>query len=563
MFAKTNAYFLTNYLPYTLTLTSPVDGTTGRQNGDQGEYPWTSNLPYASIPPGGDSWFELISETTIIGTPMNGNWASCELNYDFTDINGGKHRCTYTVNNSGYVWVVSMDLAADGTTYVGSTEVFQITPNAGPHQNVPGYEACTILSKPAEVTIDAGQDLAGATSVMANLWPQGTDPDYTPTTGVTYTPNSPWARGSAMVVNGTSADVSLTMLAGDSTSETTSLDVTLAWSTTLSILGLVNQKLSASISGGESWQQSVSLSSSEGMTIPAGQQGWLEWCTTSAQVTGDFTFTWTPPSGGYTPAGITYHVNNVTITQPGYSAGSVTWQPNSEAIPSPASSIGGSVKATLAPPFDLAAGDSATVIDAATDPADANTAMALWSNATNKQFTPTTNPVYSATQPQIVSSRYQVPATWKNPESFSFNSTQTTTSGWSLGGSVGAETTLGVVGFANASVSVEFTAKHEWDTTSTDSQTIEFDIPPGHIGWVTGSTGQVTYTGDFAFTANSTNYVVKNVTITNPGSPDCGPKAAFTYYAVVEELAPSVADSIDRPGLAAEAGSRQELAPAR
>jgi len=432
-----------------------------------------------------------------------------------------------------------------------------ITPAAGPHQNVPGHEACTILSKPAEFTIDASQDQAAATSLMTNLWPQGTDRDYTPTTGVTYTPNSPWARGSAMVVNGSSEDVSLTMEAGDSTSETTSLAVTLAWSTSLGILGLVNQKLSASITGGVSWANSVSLSSSEGMTIPAGQQGWLQWCTTSAQVTGDFTFTWTPPSGGETPAGITYHVNNVTITQPGYAQGAITWQPYSEAIASNSSSsprLG--APPTPAPPLEFTAGDSATVIDAATDPNDANTAMALWSTATNQKFTPTTNPMYAATQPQIVSSRYQVPANWKNPESFSFNSTQSTTSGWSLGGSVGAETTLGIVGFANASVSIQFTANHEWDTTSSDSQTIGFDIPPGHIGWVTGSAGQVSYTGDFAFTANGVNYVVKNVTITNPGAPDCGPKAAFTYYAVVEALPPSVANTITQPGLAAEALAR-------
>jgi hypothetical protein len=415
------------------------------------------------------------------------------------------------------------------------------------------FQVNCVLTNPAEATIDASQDSAAATSVMANLWSQGTDKDFTATAPVTFTPNTPWARGSAMVVNGTEVPVSLTMESGDTTSETTSLALTLAWSTSLNILDLVNQKLSASITGGETWQNSVTLSSTEGVTIDPGLQGYLQWATESAVVTGDFTFTWTPPSGGVTAAGITYHVNNVTITQPGFAQSAITWQPYSETIPaSTSTSAGVGARSAVALRPKHIVGDSAIVIDAVTDPDRAAAAMALWPTASegSQSFSATTSPVYSATQPQVVSSRYEIPAKWHNAELCSFESTLSNTSGWSIAGSVGAETTLSALGFANASVSITFTDSHEWDTTFFNSQTIAFEISPGNIGWVEGSTGQVTFTGDFVFTANGTNYMVKNVTITNPGSADCGPDAAFTYYAVIQPLSTSAADAITRPGLA-------------
>jgi hypothetical protein len=540
-FATVQPYGLANFMPYTMNLTY----YSASQQGDS-DWNCFQQMPAQTILPGANMVFSLITERQ----PPAKNDATAELHYDFTDVDGGQHRCRYLVGPDGYLYVYSQDLS-DGT-YANSVATFEITESAW-------YQVNCVLTKSAEVTIDAGQDAATATSVVANLWPQGTDQDFTATAPVQYTTGSPFVRGSAMVVNGTEVPVSLTMAAGDTTSETTSLALTLAWSTSLNILDLVNQKLSASITGGESWQQSVSLSSSEGMTIEPGQQGWLQWSTVSAVVTGDFTFTWTPVSGNVTPAGVTYHVNNVTITQPGFSESAITWEPYSEAIQaSPSTPAGVRARSAVALRPELIVGDSAVVIDAVTDPAGAANAMALWPTAPkeSQSFTATTNPVYSATQPTTVSNHYQVPAKWPNAESFSFDSTLSTTSGWSIGGSVGMETTLSALGFANASVSITFTASHEWDTTSSNSQTIGFEISPGYIGWVEGSTGQVTFTGDFAFTADGTDYVVKNVTITNPGSADCGPDAAFTYYAVIQPLSPSAADAMTRPGLAAEPYAR-------
>lgn len=546
MFSVNNPYGLANHLPYTMTLTYSAASQTGGAGGwiiNEGQYIYT---PSKTILPAADMVFELLTETDPAGNAKGGNWCTAELHYDFTDADGIQHRCLYKVSPAATLYVLSMD-STDGTNYTESTDTFEIV------QELPNSIGC-LLTHPAVATIDASQDAAAATSVMANLWSQGTGKDFTATAPVKFTPNTPFVRGSAMVVNGTKVPVSLTMESGDTTSETTSLALTLAWSTSLNILDLVNQKLSASITGGETWSKSVTLSSSETMTIEPGLQGYLEWATVSAVVTGDFTFTWTPPSGGTTAAGITYQVNNVTITQPGFAQSAITWSPYSETIP-PSTSASAGVGATSAVALrpQLIVSDSTVVIDAVTDPGPAATAMALWPTASegSQSFTATTSPVYSATQPQIVSSRYEIPATWPNPELCSFESTLSNTSGWSIGGSVSAETTLSALGFANASVSITFTDSHEWDTTFSNSQTIAFEISPGNIGWVEGSTGQVTFTGDFAFTADGTDYVVKNVTITNPGSADCGPDAAFTYYAVIHPLPPSAADALTRPGWAA------------
>jgi len=547
MYSVNTTYGLANHLPYTMTLTysaaSQPGGGAGGWVVNEGQYIYT---PSKTILPAAPMIFELLTETDILGTPVAGNWCTAELHYDFTDADGGQHRCLYKVSPAGTLVVLSMD-SADGKNYTESTATFEIDAEGS------NSIGC-MLTNPAVATIDASQDSAAATSVMANLWSQGTGKDFTATAPVKFTPNTPFVRGSAMVVNGTKVPVSLTMESGDTTSETTSLALTLAWSTSLNILDLVNTKLSASITGGETWSKSVTLSSSETMTIEPGLQGYLEWATVSAVVTGDFTFTWTPPSGGVTAAGITYHVNNVTITQPGFAQSAITWQPYSETIP-PSTSASAGVGATSAVALrpQLIVSDSTVVIDAVTDPGPAATAMALWPTASegSQSFTATTSPVYSATQPQIVSSRYEIPATWPNAETCSFESSLSNTSGWSIGGSVSAETTLSALGFANASVSITFTDSHEWDTTFSNSQTIAFEISPGNIGWVEGSTGQVTFTGDFAFTADGTDYLVKNVTITNPGSADCGPDAAFTYYAVIQPLPPSAADALTRPGWAA------------
>ena len=175
-------------------------------------------------------------------------------------------------------------------------------------------------------------------------------------------------------------------------------------------------------------------------------------------------------------------------------------------------------------------------IDAATDPDGAAQAMLLWANATSKNFSATSNPIYTSTQPEVLGDGFQVPADSPNAESTSFARQQTNSCSWSLGGSVSEETTLSALGFANASVSVTFTASHQWTTSHTNSQTITVEVLPGYESWITGSQGQATFTGDYAFTAQGTDYTVRNVTVSFPAAADAGPLTAFTYFVVSQKL---------------------------
>ena len=683
---ETNAYGLDNHLPYTMTLTY----SSASMPGDNGWTCWlSSSMPADSILPGAPMGFELISERQ----PPATGWATAELHYDFTDVDGGQHRCLYLVRSDGTRFVYSMDLV-DGV-YEGSTATFFIQPEGG-------NSAGCVLTNPAEVTIDATQDAAAATSVMGNLWPQGTnkqftattpDPTYltgrvdagcrttsgsstvtdthitsgdvgqdvtgtgipagatikavTPSTSFTLsapatatatgtasltisgrvdagcrttsgsstvtdthitsgdvgqdvtgtgipagatikavTPStsftlsapatatatgtasltiSDWSRGSAVVVNGSAGQVTLELDAGDTKEEETSIGLELSWSTSLDILGIVNEQVSASVSLAKDWSTSYTEDQSYNVTIDPGQQGWLQWAASSAQITGDFTFTWTAPTGG---AGITYHVTNATVTEPGRNGNpavpAVTWRPYVELNPTSTQrkAIYGGV--TIIParpsPSPRLTGNPSVDIDAATDPDGAAQAMQLWPNATNTNFTTTSNPVYTSTQPQVLSDAYQVPADQTEPESTSFTKGMTSSSSWSIGGSVGEQTTLSALELVNTSVSVTFSASHQWSTSQTNTQTITVEVLPGYESWITGSQDQATFTGDYTFTAQGTDYTVRNVTITYPAAANAGPMTAFTYFVVDQKLPASVAATLTRPGWAAAPPNRPDAA---
>ena len=456
----------------------------------------------------------------------------------------------YEVGPDAQLYVYSRDLS-DGN-YVNSTATFYISSTSWQQVN------CA-LTHPAEVTIDAAQDPKAATAVMANLWSQGTNRQFTATAGPTFLTGA-WSRGSPVGLNEILRTGGLpTLGGGDTKEETTSIGLEVSWSTSLDILGLVNQQVSASITGGRDWTTSLEDSQSYTVDIEPDNQGWLEWAASSAQATGDFTFTWTAPSGLVTPAGITYHVNNATVTQPGRNNGSggvppVTWRPQVEPNPTSAQrkvTYGGVtiIPAGPSPSPSLTGGNPSVDIDAATDPGGAAQAMQLWPNATNTNFTATSNPIYTSTQPQGITNAYQIPPNLP-AESTSFEVDQTNSSSWSLGGSVGGKTTLSALGFANASVSVTFTASHQWTTSQTNTQIITVEVQPGSESWIEGSQGQATFTGDYAFTAQGTDYTVRNVTAR------CLPRGrrrrnsltAFTYFVVSQKLDPAVAATLTRPG---------------
>ena len=304
---QTNYYGLANFTPYTMTSTYQA----ASQTGDEGFTPFDANLgatPAQTIPPGANMVFVLFTDMGGLGIgPVGGNYAAAELHYDFTDVDGGQHRCLYKVAPDKSLHVDSMDLS-DGT-YVESTATFYISASSS--------EPDQLRAQPwAEVTIDAVQDPVVATSVLANLWPQGTNKQFTATTPLTFVTGD-FTRGSAIVQNTSEGQVQLTYGGGVTAEETTSIGWQVSWALSWDILGIVNEQVSGSVTGAKNWSTSYSTTQDYTVVIPPQQQGWLKWAVTSAEITGDLTFTWTPPSGAVTPAGITYHITNATVTQPG------------------------------------------------------------------------------------------------------------------------------------------------------------------------------------------------------------------------------------------------------
>jgi hypothetical protein len=511
-------------------------------------------------------------QKTVFGFTEPGvgsTWDAAEIRWTFTDVNGGKHRADYNIDTNGNPTSYSLDAAADGSFFV-STATFHMAFDADGFPN----DIDAVLSHPAEATIDANVSPATATSVM-KLFDQGTNRSYTPTRGLSFT-NTDVNRASARVQNATNEPVTLSLTGGDTHQETTSIGLELRWSASLDILGLVNQTLSASITGGHSWGTSDTTSNAIDIPIDPGDEGWVQTSTTNATVTGNFTFT--------TPQGITYHVLNATVTEPGFGpngpVGAVTFSPFEQPIPAnrPQSVI------LPNPPFSKAlrmssltrarsraksrclkfganrgrsptclswvtnAADGTVVIDANADPKGAAAAMALFPNATDKTYSATANPIYSRTDQAVVSDSYETPNNFPHPTVGHLSVAHEYSSSWSLGGSVGAETTLSALGFANASVSVTFTANHEWVTSHSDAQDISVPVDPGYISHIEGYTGTVTFTGDYAFTANGVTYQVNNVTITEPGNSAQGPLAASTYIVITQKLNPTARRTIRRPG---------------
>lgn len=288
-----------------------------------------------------------------------------------------------------------------------------------------------------------------------------------------------------MVANTTNESATLTLTGTDSHEESTSIGASLTWSTELNLFGLVNQKVSATLSGGDQWSITDKTINSESVGIPRGDLGCLFDSASLATVT-----------------------------------------------PWPASHR----------PAHLCSGSPA-VIDAAKDPKDAADAMSHWDDptATNKVFALTSNPFYSNT-PTISGVSYCISKNSVNPESHLFGlSTTIPLSGWSIGGSFSAETKLGLIGFANASLAVTVTASHEWATEHDENQTGTAIVDPGYTDWIQMYTRQVTITGDYSFSANGTDYQVNNVTITEPdNAPPDQPQGPYTatVFTVVGQTGP-------------------------
>ena len=187
----------------------------------------------------------------------------------------------------------------------------------------------------------------------------------------------------------------------------------------------------------------------------------------------------------------------------------------------------------------FAATDNPVTINAAADPAAAKTAMDQLPTATDPHFTPTGTPSYDQSSWMLASnSSVNNPPDAKNDAGKDVTISHDATSTWSLGGSVEGGGGLSAFNLANAEVNVKFTANHEWTNETKDAETIYAIAKPGKVVWVVASHSQVTFTGDYTFTANGTNYQVTNVTLTEPAplplNEGTDPQAGITY-AVVEQ----------------------------
>lgn len=210
-----------------------------------------------------------------------------------------------------------------------------------------------------------------------------------------------------------------------------------------------------------------------------------------------------------------------------------------------------------------AAAGPVTVINSVTDPTAAAAALKQFDTATGKTFTPTSDPTFADTgwiAPAGTGAQKNdgAPGSKTTPKTLSI--TNTLSSSWSVGGSVGVEAGAGAMGFANASVSLKLSANHNWESTVSDTETITANVEPGKMVWILESHSQATYTGTYTFTAaDGTHYQVTNVTITKPASPDGNPLTAASYRLVEAPINSSATAATGQPSAAALTALSRQL----
>ena len=546
-------YAFINDTPYTMQLIQDTSWY-GDHNADG-----FSAFPVETLLPGQKEVFGFYED--------HHEWMQAAISYIFNDVDGQKHEADYNIDSNGNPWATSNDFNADDQEFE-STGTFYMRSDGDGEPN----DIDAVLSHPAIVTYDAKTNPDEVASIMTQYWADGKDKDFTLLSGPTYS-HSTYTRASGVVENTSNEAASLTLSATDSHEESTSIGASLTWSTELGIFGLVNQKVSATLSGGHQWSTTDKTIDTESVTVPAGDVGCLYDSASMATVTGNFTVT--------TPEGITYHLNDVTVTDPAQAANgpAAEYVPGRAKIGQPCTlvtvdatrGVGGEAKPATAKrttpkrrthskgssqhqkgaqrvmlgavtraDAPLTSG-SPVVIDASKDPQGAGDAMAHWDDpgTTNKEFALTSNPKYTPT-PTISSTSYCLPPDYPNQEQKGFALEHDYSSQWSISGTFSAETTLGIIGFANASLQVSVTAGHEWTTEHDEDEQVTANIDPGYNDWIQMYAGQVTITGDYSFTWNGTDYQVDNVTITEPANsaPDQpqGPYTSTVFTVVGQKV---------------------------
>jgi hypothetical protein len=166
------------------------------------------------------------------------------------------------------------------------------------------------------VTIDAAKDPTAATNAM-NLLPTATDTDFTPTGNPAYSQTG-WVLASTSSINnppGSSSNLIQTVKATHTAGASVSIGGSVGASFEVSALDIVKEKVSVEFSAEHQWTNETSDSEEVLATAIPGKVVWVVASHGQATFTGDYTFT---------VNGITYHVNNVTITEPAPAPGGDT-----------------------------------------------------------------------------------------------------------------------------------------------------------------------------------------------------------------------------------------------
>ena len=298
-------FYLYNDTPYTWTLDPTQTTNEVGAGSDWTLLNWAGAPPPQTLQPGQVMHLQSFTQSQgDVNVSVDDAW----VGYTFIDVNGGGH--LVQVNAGGYYYQAPVrGYSLDGSASSGwtnSTSVFHMaTQPSAPANSVGGF-----INNPVSITIDAKTNPDGAAQALSHF--ADSDPNtraFTPTAPPTWS-QSDAVPGSATLINTTSTDSELVATTGTTNAETTSLSEEMSWETELGILGVVNESLAVSISGGQEWSTSTETKNGDLMGVKPGDKGWFVKTNQVENVTGNFDFT---IYNGL----LTYHIQNATFSMPG------------------------------------------------------------------------------------------------------------------------------------------------------------------------------------------------------------------------------------------------------
>ena len=186
------------------------------------------------------------------------------------------------------------------------------------------------------------------------------------------------------------------------------------------------------------------------------------------------------------------------------------------------------------------------LIDAATDKQGALDALAFMNpakdgdKATNVSFDPYASPTYNSSDWSVATDgdsplpSVTGDAAGGNDVDATIKFTHEENSSYSLGGSLETEVGFNLAGVVDAGLSVKISAGHTWESAVKTGEELWVTAKPGKTVWVEQSTTTATISGQFQFNYQGNEYVIKNVSITQPSSKVAAGVPTVNYR--VEEM---------------------------